>query len=307
MDKLENLKSNLESVIKGKSDVLDLVVCALCAGGNILMDDVPGVGKTTLAKALAGSIDGKFQRVQFTPDLLPSDITGSSIFNPKNAEFHFRKGPIFANVFLADEINRASPRTQSALLEAMNEGQVTAEGETYQLPKPFLVIATQNPIEYQGTYPLPEAQLDRFAIQLEIGYPSAESEEEILRMKCGEDPLNELKPVIDTGQVSEIQRKVADLEVEKSVAAYMVEIVRTTREDIRVKLGASPRALLALMRCSQAKAFMDGREFVTPDDVRKMASSVLAHRIILDNKVKYSGAKKRDVFESILAKIPAPL
>jgi MoxR-like ATPase len=189
----------------------------------------------------------------------------------------------------------------------MNEGQVTAEGETYQLPKPFLVIATQNPIEYQGTYPLPEAQLDRFAIQLEIGYPSAESEVEILQSRRGKDPLDELKPVIDTATVSEIQEKVAEVEIEKSVGVYMVEIVRATREDIRVKLGASPRALLALTRCSQAKAFMDDRNFVTPDDVRKIAPFVLSHRIILDNKVKYSGAKKSDVFESILAKIPAPL
>lgn len=307
MEELKKLKSNLESVIKGKSDVIDLIICALCAGGNVLMDDVPGVGKTTLAKTLASSIDGKFQRVQFTPDLLPSDITGSSIFNPKTAEFHFRKGPIFANVFLADEINRASPRTQSALLEAMNEGQVTAEGETYQLPKPFMVIATQNPIEYQGTYPLPEAQLDRFAIQVEIGYPSADAEAEILQSRRGKDPLDDLKPVIDTTLISDIQKRVAELDVERSVAAYMVEIVRATREDVRIRLGASPRALLALTRCSQAKAFMDDRTFVTPDDVRKMASVVLSHRIILDNKVKYSGGKKRDVFENVLSKVVVPL
>ena len=307
MEQLTKLKCNLQSVIKGKSEVLDLIICALCAGGNVLMDDVPGVGKTTLAKTLASSIDGRFQRVQFTPDLLPSDITGSSIFNPKNAEFHFRKGPIFANVFLADEINRASPRTQSALLEAMNEGQVTAEGETYQLPNPFMVIATQNPIEYQGTYPLPEAQLDRFAIQVEIGYPSAEAEAEILQSRCGKDPLDDLKPVINATEIADIQQKVAKLEIERSVAAYMVEIVRATRDDIRIRLGASPRALLALTRCSQAKAFMDDRTFVTPDDVRKMAAVVLSHRIILDNKVKYSGAKKKEVFDSVLTKVVVPL
>ncbi|NOY74528.1 MAG: MoxR family ATPase [Kiritimatiellaeota bacterium] len=307
MEELKKLKSNLGLVIKGKNEVVDLVVCALCAGGNVLMDDVPGVGKTTLAKALASSIHGRFQRVQFTPDLLPSDITGISIFNPKNAEFHFRKGPIFANVFLADEINRASPRTQSALLEAMNEGQVTVEGKTYPLPKPFLVIATQNPIEYQGTYPLPEAQLDRFAIQLEIGYPDAEAETEIMRSRRGVDPLDALKPVIDTDAISAAQKKISVIEVERSVEAYIVQIVRATREDIRIRLGASPRALLSLTRCSQAKAFLDGRDFVTPDDVRKMAPHVLSHRIILDNKVKYSGAKKKEIFESVLSKIAVPL
>jgi len=307
MKELIQLKENLKSVIKGKDQVIDQVIIALCCGGNILMDDVPGVGKTTLAKALAFSINGSFNRVQFTPDLLPSDITGSSIFNPKDAEFHFREGPLFTNIFLADEINRASPRTQSALLEAMNEGQVSVEGETHQLTKPFLVIATENPVEYQGTYPLPEAQLDRFAMQLEIGYPSEEDELDILYSRQGEDPLDVLKPVIDCKTICDIQQKVRQVKVEKSIAHYIVKIIRATRDDMNVKLGASPRAFLALTRAAQAKAFYEGRDFVVPDDVKQLASSVLSHRIILENKIKYAGAKKKDVFSSILNKIEIPV
>ena len=306
MTELLKLKENLKYVIKGKDKVIDHVIIALCCGGNILMDDVPGVGKTTLAKALAFSINGSFNRVQFTPDLLPSDITGSSIFNPKDAEFHFRKGPLFTNIFLADEINRASPRTQSALLEAMNEGQVTVEGETYSLPQPFLVIATENPVEYQGTYPLPEAQLDRFAMQLEIGYPDEADELEILYSRQDNDPLDIIKPVIGCDAICEIQQKVRHVNVEKSIAHYIVRIIRATREDMNVKLGASPRAFLALTRCAQAKAFCDGRDFVTPDDVKQLATPVLAHRIILENKVKYAGAKKQDIFSEILNKVDIP-
>jgi len=307
MEDLLKLKENLKTVIKGKDEVLDLVIIALCSGGNILMDDVPGVGKTTLAKALAFSINGTFQRVQFTPDLLPSDITGSSIFNPKDAEFHFREGPLFTNIFLADEINRASPRTQSALLEAMNEGQVTVEGVTNTLSKPFLVIATENPVEYQGTYPLPEAQLDRFSIQLEIGYPEEEDELEILYSRQEVDPLDNLKPVIDCKTICEIQEKVKKIKVEKSIGHYVLKIIRATRENMNVKLGASPRAFLALTRCAQAKAFYNKRDFIIPEDVKTIASAVLSHRIILENKVKYSGAKKKDIFENILNKIEIPV
>jgi len=307
MEVLQNLRENLKSVIKGKDEIIDLVMIALCSGGNILMDDVPGVGKTTLAKALAMSIDGRFQRVQFTPDLLPSDITGSSIFNPKDAEFHFRKGPLFANVFLADEINRASPRTQSALLEAMNEGQVTVEGVTYPLPKPFLVIATENPVEYQGTYPLPEAQLDRFAMQLEIGYPNEPDELEILYSRREQDPLDNIQPVIDCNQICSIQEQVRQVNIEESVAHYIVRIIRATRDDMNIRLGASPRAFLTLSRCSQAKAFYENRDYVVPDDVKRLASRVLSHRIVLENKVKYSGARKKDVFRGILNKVEVPV
>ena len=307
MKELKKLKDNLTSVIKGKDKVIDHVIIALCAGGNILMDDVPGVGKTTLAKALAFSINGSFHRVQFTPDLLPSDITGSSIFNPKTSEFYFRQGPIFTNIFLADEINRASPRTQSALLEAMNEGQVTVEGETYPLTRPFLVIATENPIEYQGTYPLPEAQLDRFAMQLEIGYPTEDEELEILYSRQYGDPIDMLKPVIDCDAICAIQDKVKQVKVEKSIGHYIVRIIRATRENMNIKLGASPRAFLALTRCAQAKAYYEERDFIIPDDVKQLASSVLAHRIILENKAKYAGAKKQDIFTSILDTIDIPV
>ena len=304
---LEKLKENLKHVIKGKDAIIDLVLTALCSGGNILMDDVPGVGKTTIAKALALSIDGSFQRVQFTPDLLPSDITGSSIFNPKDSEFHFRQGPIFTNIFLADEINRASPRTQSALLEAMNEGQVTVEGRTYKLEQPFLVIATQNPIEYQGTYPLPEAQLDRFAIELEIGYPNEEDELDILYSRQGEDPIADLVPAIHKDQICAVQKEVGKVKIEKSVGHYIVQIIRATRDDMRVKLGASPRALLALTKTSQASAFLNGRDYLLPDDVKRLAPSVLSHRIILENKIRYSGVNKRDVLLEVLNSVEVPV
>jgi len=306
-DNLAKLKGNLKSIIKGKDEVIDLVIIALCSGGNILMDDVPGVGKTTLAKALALSMDSTFRRVQFTPDLLPSDITGSSIYNPKDVEFHFREGPIFSNIFLADEINRASPRTQSALLEAMNERQVTVEGVTYKLSQPFLVIATENPIEYQGTYPLPEAQLDRFAIELKIGYPDEEDELELLYSRQYGDPLDKLKPVIDCTAICEIQEEVGSVKVEKSVGHYIVQIIRATREDVRIKIGASPRALLALTRVSQAAAFLDGRDFLLPDDVKRLAVDVLSHRLVLENKVRYSGVPKREILKSILDKVEVPI
>lgn len=306
-DILEKLKENLKIVIKGKDEIVDLVMIAMCSGGNILMDDVPGVGKTTLAKALALSIDGKFHRVQFTPDLLPSDITGSSIFNPKDSEFHFRQGPIFTNIFLADEINRASPRTQSALLEAMNEAQVTVDGITYKLEQPFLVIATQNPIEYQGTYPLPEAQLDRFAIELEIGYPDEDAELDILYSRQESDPIATLKPVIHCDQICAIQKDVKKVKIEKSIGHYIVRIIRATRDDMRVKLGASPRALLALTKCAQASAFMDGRDYLLPEDVKQLAPSVLSHRIILENKIRYSGVNKREVLMEILNNVEAPV
>jgi len=306
-NKIKKLEDNLKFVIKGKDDVVELVLNALCCGGNILMDDVPGVGKTTMAKALALSIDGAFSRVQFTPDLLPSDITGSSIFNPRESEFRFRRGPIFTNIFLADEINRASPRTQSALLEAMNEAQITVEGVTYKLEQPFIVIATENPIEYQGTYPLPEAQLDRFALEIEIGYPSEHDEIEILFSRHGGDPLNEIKPVITCKDICEIQKIVNSINVEKTIAHYIVKIIRTTRHEGRIKLGASPRALLALYKASQAEAFLRGREFVIPEDVKKLAPIVLAHRIILENKAKYAGVKKKTVINELLNSINVPV
>ena len=306
-DLTQILKKNLECVISGKSDAIELLLTAIFSGGHVLMEDVPGVGKTTLAKALARSIDGIFHRVQFTPDLLPSDIIGSSVYNPKDGSFHFRKGPVFSNILLADEINRASPRTQSALLEAMNEGQVTAEGTTYVLARPFLVIATENPVEYYGTYPLPEAQLDRFALQITLGYPDEKSEAEIILARKEKDPLFDISHVINCAQLVEMQELVKKVEIEKTIADYMLAIVRTTRNDSKISLGASPRALLTLSRCAQAKAFIAGRSFVLPDDVKAITVNVLAHRIIPDNKAKYSGISKATMIKDVLERIETPV
>ena len=306
-DLTQILKKNLESVISGKSDAIELLLTAIFSSGHVLMEDVPGVGKTTLAKALARSIDGMFHRVQFTPDLLPSDIIGSSVYNPKDGSFHFRKGPVFSNILLADEINRASPRTQSALLEAMNEGQVTAEGTTYVLARPFLVIATENPVEYYGTYPLPEAQLDRFALQITLGYPDEKSEAEIILARKEKDPLFDISHVINCAQLVEMQELVKKVEIEKTIADYMLAIVRTTRNDSKISLGASPRALLTLSRCAQAKAFIAGRNFVLPDDVKAITVNVLAHRIIPDNKAKYSGVSKETIVKDVLERIETPV
>ncbi len=305
-ERLSELKTNLAKVIRGKDEVLELLMIAIMANGNILLEDVPGVGKTTLAKALAASLDSRFTRIQFTPDLLPADIIGSSIYNPKDGSFRFRTGPVFTNILLADEINRASPRTQSALLEAMSERQVSVEGRTTPLERPFLVIATENPVEYQGTYQLPEAQLDRFAMQLTLGYPEREFELEMLFDRLNGDPAVELKAVLNGDDVVAIQNRVQQVKVEDSVAAYMLELIRRTRADSRIVLGASPRALLLLSRCAQAAAYLTGREFVLPEDVKKVAVAVLAHRLTLDNKTRYSGITARLVVEDLLAQTKIP-
>jgi MoxR-like ATPase len=305
-NQIEALRKNLGQVILGKDDVITTVLISLLGGGNILIEDVPGVGKTTFAKTLAQSIDGIFHRIQFTPDLLPSDIIGTLIYNPKDTEFHFRKGPVFANILLADEINRASPRTQSALLEAMNERQVTVEAITYKLPKPFLVIATENPVEHHGTYHLPEAQLDRFAMQIKIGYPDEDNETLMLYSRKEEDPYDNIKPVITCAQISELQEDVKKIEIEKSVALYMTRLIRKTREDARIKLGLSPRALLSLSRCAQAKAFIEGRKYVIPDDVKRLAVIVLAHRIMLESRVQISGSDKQQIIKNIVEKLDVP-
>jgi MoxR-like ATPase len=304
--KISALRENLRKVILGKNDTIEMLLTALFAGGSVLMEDVPGVGKTTLAKALAQSIDGGFHRVQFTPDLLPSDILGASVYNPKTGDFHFRKGPVFANILLSDEINRASPRTQSALLEAMNEGQVTIEGVTYQLPKPFLVIATENPVEYYGAYPLPEAQLDRFAMRLSIGYPDREKEIEILYSRKTEDPLENISPVMACADITDAQRTAREIDVEKSAAGYAADIVRGIREDSRVRLGASPRAFICLVRCAQSRAFLAGEKCVTPDDIKKLSPDVLAHRIIIDSKEKHSGLTASALVADVVDKIKVP-
>lgn len=304
---VEAIRENLRKVIRGKDNVIDMVLAGLFSQGHILLEDIPGVGKTTLAKALAFSINGNFKRIQFTPDLLPADIIGGMVYSPKSGEFSFRPGAVFANVLLTDEINRASPRTQSALLEAMSEQQVTVEGTCHSLPNPFFVIATQNPIEYHGTYPLPEAQLDRFALRLEIGYPSEEEEVRVVLDQRKEHPLVGISHVTSIEEVISICDKVKEIDVEASVVEYMTALVRATREDSRVRLGASTRAALVMYRTCQALAFMDQREFVTPDDVKRMAIPVLAHRIILDTKVSFGDVDKEEIILSILEDLAVPV
>lgn len=304
--KVQSLHQNLSTVIQGKSECLDILVIALLSGGSVLMEDVPGVGKTTLAKALAKSIDVAFQRVQFTPDLLPNDILGSSIYNPVDGTFTFRKGPVFCNVLLADEINRASPRTQSALLEAMSESQATIEGVQHELPAPFFVLATQNPVDYHGTYPLPEAQLDRFLVQLDLGYPDAQAEVDILFSQAEQHPLENLESVLSHEDVLQLQSAVKQIRVDKSVARYIVDIIHQSRSDSRLKLGVSPRGSLMLFRASQAAAFAAGRDYVLPDDVQKLALHVLPHRLILTSKAKYGSDNKKEIVAEILKHVRVP-
>ena len=306
-DKVQEAKKQLNRVIRGKEQVLQLLFAALFAEGHVLMEDVPGTGKTTLAKALALSVTADFSRIQFTPDLLPADILGSSIYSPKEGTFFFRQGPVFTNLLLADEINRASPRTQSALLEAMNERQVSIEGKELKLIKPFLVIATQNPIEYYGTYPLPEAQLDRFAIRLSLGYPDEESELQILKDRRGNDPLEALQPVLDCDEIRRIQEEVRTVEIEDSLADYMMQVIRATRESNEIRLGASPRALLMLSRCAQSMAWLDSRMFVKPDDILALIQPLLAHRLVMALESKHAGITPAMVLEEIVKKIRIPV
>ena len=300
----KSLRTNIGKVIIGKEDKIELILTAMLAGGHILLEDVPGTGKTTLAKALAKSLTCDFSRIQFTPDLLPSDITGTRIYNRENNTFTFIKGPAFTNILLADEINRATPRTQSALLECMEERQITEGGITYPLEAPFLVIATQNPVETQGTFRLPEAQLDRFLIQISLGYPDKAEAVQLLERFIRQQPLAELTPVADATQIVKAAELCTQCEVSKDVMRYMAAIVEAARNPEKVRLGPSPRALLALMRCSQVLAAIRGRDYVIPDDVKKLAVPVLAHRIMLRT---VSGRDDRSAFvESILEAVPAP-
>ena len=303
----QDLHNNLSRVIRGKDDILEYVLVALFSSGNVLLEDIPGVGKTTLAKALAKSLKADFNRIQFTPDLLPADIIGGSIYNPKTGEFFFRRGPIFANIVLADEINRASPRTQSALLEAMTEAQVTIEGERHSLAPPFCVIATQNPIEFHGTYLLPEAQLDRFFIRLKLGYPDEKIELELLNSHRNSHPLEHIHTVTDCATIVKIQEVVAQVGVEKSIANYIISIVRMTRAHAELRLGASPRAALMLYRATQALAFLRNRDFVIPDDARELAVPVLSHRLTLDSKARYSGLDGERIVQEIVETVPVPV
>ncbi|MCM8757288.1 MAG: MoxR family ATPase [Candidatus Omnitrophica bacterium] len=304
--KLKLIHENLSRVIRGKPECVEVVTMALLAGGSVLIEDVPGVGKTTLAKALARSLDASFNRIQFTPDLLPADILGSSVYNPVDGSFAFRQGPIFCNVLLADEINRASPRTQSALLEAMSEKQATIEGRRYTLPELFLVLATENPIEFHGTYPLPEAQLDRFLILLSIGYPAPEVEKEIFYLQIEQHPLELIKPVLSVEEVLRIQQQVKQVKVQDSVAGYIVNLAQATRQDSRLRLGVSPRGSLMLFRAAQSFAFLSGRDFVLPDDVQYVAPYVLSHRILLTSKARYGGASNREIIQEILREVKVP-
>jgi len=299
--------SEVERVIVGKRDTVKKAVIALLCRGHLLIEDIPGVGKTTLAKSLAKSIGGEFRRIQFTPDLLPSDITGSSIFNQKQSEFEFRPGPIFGNVVLADEINRATPKTQSALLEAMEESQVTTDGETRYLPQPFFVIATQNAIEMTGTYPLPEAQLDRFFARISLGYPDRDSENSILSRQQVAHPLELVKNVITLDTLLEMQAQVRDVFVHESIRGYIVDVVRATRESNQFLIGASPRGSLLLMRAAQAAAAINGYDFVRPDDVKEMASSVLAHRVMPRAELRAKGQTTEEVIVRTLEGVPTPV
>jgi MoxR-like ATPase len=303
-EKLTQLKAQLGKVILGKAEVIENLVIALLSGGHILMEDVPGVGKTTLAKSLAKSISADFKRVQFTPDLLPTDILGSSIYNPRDGTFTFKEGPIFTNILLADEINRASPRTQSSLLEAMSEHQASIEGKTYPLPAPFLVIATQNPVEYHGTYPLPEAQLDRFGMKINLGYPAKHHEVDVLYSQFHHHPLDDIAPMVDRAAILELQTAVRAVKVDVRIARYIVDLADASRHNSSVKVGCSPRGTLTLLRTTQARAFVQGRDYTVPEDVKAVAIPTLAHRLALDTKSKYSGVAKEDVVREILDKVP---
>ncbi|HSB61385.1 MAG TPA: MoxR family ATPase [Vicinamibacteria bacterium] len=298
------LQEQLGRVILGKAGPIEDIAVGLLGGGHILMEDVPGVGKTTLAKALARSLAAEFRRVQFTPDLLPTDILGSSVYNPGDGSFTFKPGPVFTNVLLADEINRASPRTQSALLEAMSERQVSIEGTTHVLPEPFLVIATQNPIEFHGTYPLPEAQLDRFALRVNLGYPAKEREVDVLYSQFHHHPLDDVAEALDRPGLLALQAAVREVRVERVIGRYVVELADATRRHPSLKMGCSPRGALILFRMTQARAFLNGRAHAIPEDVKAVAIAVLAHRLALDTKARYSGVQKEEVVREILDTVP---
>ena len=303
---VSELRRTIARAIYGKEEAIQLALITLLARGHLLIEDVPGVGKTTLAQALAKSFQCGFQRVQFTSDLLPSDVLGVSVYNPETRDFEFRPGPIFANVVLADEINRTTPRTQSALLEAMNDAQVTVDGKSMPLPNPCLVSATQNPVEHHGTYPLPESQLDRFLMRIKMGYPSQETEKEILRKRANEDPLHSLQPVADVSEVLAMQEAVTHVKVDSSLQDYALEIVNRTRRSDQLALGVSPRGTLMLQRAAQARAYLEGRDFCLPDDFKQLAVAVFAHRVVasarhasLQRKSETTETALREIVESV--------
>ena len=302
----ERLISNVEQVIVGKRNVVKLTVLGLLCQGHVLIEDVPGVGKTALAKSIARSVGCTFQRIQFTPDMLPSDVTGVSVFNQKTLEFEFRPGPIHAQIVLVDEINRATPKTQSSLLEAMEERQVTVDGHTYALAQPFMVLATQNPIEYEGTFPLPEAQLDRFLIRLEIGYPSAAEEVNILERQQIDHPVNSVQQVISANELRQAQDAIKEIYVDSNIKEYIVEIVRRTRRHPDVYLGSSTRGSLALFRLGQAMAASEGRDYVLPDDIKMLAPWCISHRIIVGPAARIKDIEASDIVADVLNNLPVP-
>ncbi|NQX57778.1 AAA family ATPase [Paenibacillus qinlingensis] len=304
---LARLKANLESCILGKSAEIELLLTAMLAGGHVLLEDVPGTGKTVLIKALAKSINGQFRRIQCNPDLLPTDITGVSIYHPKKEEFLFRSGPIMTNILLVDEINRATTKTQSALLEAMEEQHITVDGDLHELPSPFLMLATQNPIDFEGTYTLPEAQLDRFMIKLSLGYPSEAAEKMMIASQSKVHPMEALNAIVDTKQVLEIQEQVRLVHLDEAVADYLVTISRKTREHHAVFLGASPRATLSLVLASKAYAFLHGRDYVIPDDIKYLAPFVLGHRMILQMEARMDGVSIASVLATIFEQVRVPV
>ncbi|MDD4796149.1 MAG: MoxR family ATPase [Eubacteriales bacterium] len=301
-----SIRENIAKVVVGRTETVDFMLVALLAGGHVLLEDVPGTGKTLLARSVARSMDMEFRRIQFTPDLLPSDVTGMSIYSQKSGEFEFKPGPVFANIVLADEINRATPRSQAALLECMEEQQVTADGVTYRLPTPFLVVATQNPVETQGTFPLPEAQLDRFLLKLRMGYPTTDEGEGILRRFLNDDPMARLSAVAGAQDMCVARQAVRDVVIVPALLTYMVRLVEATRAAPDVLLGASPRASLALMRAAQAYAILQGRDHLLPDDIKAVAQPVLAHRIICRNQFGGGGRAADHVVQQALSQVPVP-
>ncbi len=304
---IAELQRNMRSVVLGKPEVVRKCLVALLAGEHVLLEDVPGVGKTLVGKALARSLSGDFCRLQFTPDLLPSDIVGSSLFNSKTSEFEYKRGPIFANVVLADEINRAPPRTQSALLEAMSESQVSVDGVTYNLPRPFIVIATQNPFEFEGTYALPESQLDRFLLRISMGYPDREAERQVLSSHREGEPVEQLKPVLSSTQVVTLQDAVRQVAVEASIYDYLLDIVEITRKSEELHVGVSTRGALSLYRAAQAAALIDGRNFVVPDDVKQLTTSVLAHRVVTKGYIQGdSRGAAESIIQRLVDEVPVP-